>query len=118
MIFCFYRLLRVFYAAEFADDVNFNLPRIFEFGFDFLSDVLRKKQRLRVVDLIGLDDNADFAPRLYRVALINARKRACDRFEPFEPFDFWRPVLRRKSRLPPESARLRWFWVPRRRGAP
>ena len=78
MIFCFYRLLRVFYAAEFTDDVNFNLPRIFEFGFDFLSDVLRKKQRLRVVDLIGLDDNADFAPRLNGVALFYAGERRSD----------------------------------------
>ena len=98
MIFCFYRLLRVFYAAEFTDDVNFNLPRIFEFGFDFLSDVLRKKQRLRVVDLIGLDDNADFAPRLNGVALFYAGERRSDGFQPFEPLDVVRARFSSRAR--------------------
>lgn len=38
-LYCFFKnLLCVLYAANFSDDVDFDLSRIFEFVFEFLRD--------------------------------------------------------------------------------
>ena len=67
-------LFCVFYAANFPDDIDFDLSGIFELVFEFLSNLLCKEHGVCVVDLLGFDHNSDFSAGLDCESLFDAVK--------------------------------------------
>ena len=78
------KLFCVIYASDSPDDGNFDLSGIFEFRLEFVCDFLSKENRRRIVDDLGLYHNADFAPCLNSVRLLDAVKGVCDCFKVFD----------------------------------
>ena len=80
-------LFCVIYATNFTDNVDFDLSGIFELVFEFFGNLSCKEHRIRVVDLLGLDHNANFSTRLNRERLIDTVEGFCDFFEFLDTFD-------------------------------
>src|SRR3984957_19753010 len=75
------------YSAKFPENLHLDLAGIRQRLFDRLREVAAHLGRFAIVDLPGIDDHADFAPRLDGVRLLDAGKAAGQRFEFLEPFD-------------------------------
>lgn len=73
-------LFGVFDRSSFADDVDFDDARIAHCSFDFVGDVAGKFQSGEVVDLFGLDDDADFPTGGDSIGLVDAREAGGDVF--------------------------------------
>ena len=56
----------------FPDDIDFNLPGIFQLLLDLFGDVLGEEECLSIVDLLWFDDDADLAPCLDSICLFDA----------------------------------------------
>lgn len=81
------RLTGSFDGSRFADDAYFDAPGIGQFLFDAARDIAADNRRFFVVDDIGFDENADFAPGLDGITFFDALERQADFFDIFEPFD-------------------------------
>ena len=80
-------LLREFDAAGFADDGDADLARVLQFFFDFAREAAGQCKGLFVVDLIGLDQHAEFAAGLDGEAFLDAGIGAANFFEVFDALD-------------------------------
>src|SRR5690606_9501609 len=77
----------VFYRAGFPDDRYLDLPRIFQLRLDLLHDVPRQLGRGSIVDLFRFDHDANFAPSLDRIRLIDAFEGVGDSLQLAQPLD-------------------------------
>src|SRR3989441_6389851 len=86
-------LLGVLHRARLADDRHLDLPRVLHRLLDLLRDVAREPRGLQVVELVGLHDDADLAPRLDRERLLDAFEAVRDALQLLEPLDVVRDDL-------------------------
>ena len=80
-------LLRVVDCAGLADDVDFDLSRILQFGLDLLRNVTGQKCDGIVTDFIRLRDDSDLTTSLDRVGILNALRCIGDLFELLKTLD-------------------------------
>src|SRR5439155_17451836 len=73
--------------ARLPDHGHLDLARVLELPLDLACDLVREEDRLVVVDLGRLDDDADLAARLQRVDLLDAGLLRRDLLERLEPLD-------------------------------
>ena len=81
------RLFRELDGARLANDADLDLTRILHFVLDALDDLLRKDERAGIVDVLGLNHDANLAARLNGEALFNALERIGDFLELLEALD-------------------------------
>src|SRR3990170_2433194 len=81
------KLLRVLHRAPFADNGDFDLPRVVQVLLYLLADLLRHPVGAEVIDLFGLDDDAYLAPGLDGERLLHAREGVGNRLQRFQPLE-------------------------------
>src|SRR5690606_26013302 len=77
----------VFDGPGLPDDGHLDLARVLQLAFDPLHDVAGHLRRFCVVDAVGFDHDAHFAPRLDSVGLFDPFVRVGDGLELFEAAD-------------------------------
>src|SRR5687767_2998571 len=82
-----HRLLRVIDYPRFANDRHLDLPRVVECVLDALDDVAVETPRGVLVYLVGLDHDADLAPRLKGVRLLHTLEAERHIFQRLDALD-------------------------------
>ena len=77
-------LFCVFNAAEFTNNVDFDLTGIFKLSFNLLGNIFCKEERLCIVYLFGFYDDTYFSTCLNCITLIYPIETGCNRFEFFQ----------------------------------
>src|SRR5947209_5867197 len=78
-------LLRVLHGTRLPDDRHFDLAGIRELFLDLADDIAREAGCGEIVDLLGSDEDADFAAGLDGEAALDAGEALGDRLQVLEP---------------------------------
>src|SRR5439155_21170262 len=82
-----FRSLRVLNRASLADHCDFHLTGVLQRVLDLLRDIAGEPRGLKVVELFGLDHDADLAARLDRERLLDTREAVRDALELLQSLD-------------------------------
>src|SRR5439155_17308622 len=80
-------LFGVLHRASLANDRDFHLTGVLQRVLDLLRDVSGEARGLKIVELLGLDDNADLATRLDRERFLDAGEAVGDARELLQTLD-------------------------------
>src|SRR2546428_4750227 len=93
-----FQSLRVFNRASLADHRDFDLAGVLQRVLDLLRDIARESRGLKVVELFGLDHDADLAARLDRERLLDTREAVRHALELLQSLDVVRDDLAPSAR--------------------